>query len=538
MNNKFSIAILLLISGEILAQNIPLGSIDMAEERARNEQLLGRGDSIVSFTIRPLIQNKKISSNNFDAMGDNFIGAKQHKLEIQYLPISLKQQYNTFSPFGRNDGAMIPAKGYQTQFSVGFFVNYGALSIQIKPEYILATNQSFETFPVTETNRARFSHIDYLNTSDIPERFGDKPYNHLFWGQSNIKVKIKNFDAGISTENLWWGPGRYNSLIMSNNAPGFLHFTLNTRKPIKTFLGSFEGQLISGKLVSSGVDVSDAEYIVDGVNYKEPKVKDWRYLNGLTINYQPKWIPGLFIGLNRVFQVYNTDLGGGISDYLPVITPFQKNLLVNEDAKRRDQLASIFFRWVLKESKAEFYVENGWNDSKANLWDLFESPEHSKAYLMGFSKIFMLQKNENRYLKVNFENTRLEQSADRLVRPAGAWYQHFTIHQGYTQMSQVIGAGIGSGGNSQTIDFSVWNKNQVWGIQWERYAHNMDFYYDAYTFYQNKWIDMNLNTYAYRRYGKLGIQAKLNTALMRGYQWQENNTKLNVQLQFTLEYHL
>ena len=409
MNIKFSIAILLLIGGKMAAQNIPVGSIDLAEERARNEQLLGRGDSLVSFTIRPLIQNiNKQSSIQSDK-------DKQQKLEIQYLPISLKQQYNTFSPLGRNDGAMIPAKGHQMQFSTGFYANYGALSVQLKPEYVVAANPNFETFPLTETNRARLSRIYYLNTSDIPERFGDKSYNRLFWGQSSIKVKIKNFEAGISTENLWWGPGHYNSLIMSNNAPGFLHFTLNTRKPIKTFLGSFEAQLISGKLVSSGLDVSEAEYIVDGVNYKTTKIKDWRYLNGLTINYQPKWIPGLFIGLNRVFQVYNTDLGGGLSDYFPVITPFQKSLLNNEDAKSRDQLVSIFFRWVLKESKAEFYVENGWNDSSSDLWDLFTSPEHSKAYLMGFSKIFMLNKNEDRYLKINFENTRLEQSADRIV---------------------------------------------------------------------------------------------------------------------------
>jgi hypothetical protein len=325
---------------------------------------------------------------------------------------------------------------------------------------------------------------------------------------------------------------------MSNNAPGFFHFTLNTRKPIKTFFGSFEGQLISGKLVSSGLDVSEEEYIVDGVNYKEPKLQQWRYLSGVSINYQPKWVPGLFLGLNRVFQVYNTDMGKGFSDYFPVITPFQKNLLNNEDDKKRDQVASIFLRWILKESKAEFYVENGWNDSSSNLWDLFTSPEHSKAYLIGFSKIFMLNKNEDRYLKVNFENTRLEQSADRLVRPAGAWYQHGIVHQGYTQMSQVIGAGIGSGGNSQTLDVSVWNKDRVWGIQWERYAHNMDYYFDAYTDYVNKWVDLNLNTYAYRRYGNIGIQARLNTSWMQNYQWQANNTKFNVQLQFTLEYHL
>jgi hypothetical protein len=531
MISKFTLAILLLIGGKMIAQNIPVGSINLAEERARNEQILGNGDSLVSFSLRPLIQDKTKSS--FSDIKNN----KQGKLEVKPLPISLKQQYNTFAPLGRNDGTMIPAKGYQMQFSAGFYANYGALSIQLKPEYVYAVNPSFESFPLTETNDARFSHIYYLNTSDIPERFGDKSYHHLFWGQSSIKLKIKNFDAGLSTENIWWGPGRYNSLIMSNNAPGFLHFTLNTRKPIQTFLGSFEGQLISGKLVSSGLDVANSEYIIDGINYKDPKLQQWRYLSGISINYQPKWIPGLFLGLNRVFQIYNTDLGNGFSDYFPVITPFQKSRLNNEDEKRRDQVASIFLRWVFKESKAELYIENGWNDSSIDILDLFDSPEHSKAYLLGFSKIFMLTKNENQYLKVSFENTSLEQSADRIVRPAGAWYQHGIVRQGYTQMSQVLGAGIGSGGNSQTLDFSVWNKDRVWGIQWERYAHNMDFYYDTYTDYNHKWVDMNLNTYAYQRYGDLGVQAKLNTALIRGYQWQEKNTKFNVQLQFTLEYH-
>ncbi|MFX9097187.1 capsule assembly Wzi family protein, partial [Acinetobacter baumannii] len=47
---------------------------------------------------------------------------------------------------------------------------------------------------------------------------------------------------------MWWGPGSQNSLLMSNNAPGFLHLTLNTRYPIKTGIGNFEFQFISGKL--------------------------------------------------------------------------------------------------------------------------------------------------------------------------------------------------------------------------------------------------------------------------------------------------
>ena len=39
---------------------------------------------------------------------------------------------------------------------------------------------------------------------------------------------------------------------MSNNAEGFRHITFNTTKPIKTFVGNFEWQVISGRLESSG----------------------------------------------------------------------------------------------------------------------------------------------------------------------------------------------------------------------------------------------------------------------------------------------
>jgi hypothetical protein len=532
MNLKFWITFFIVSTLTIKAQNIPVGSIDRVEDRLRNEQLLGRTDSLVSFALRPLSQGL-ISKSQV-----NLESKLPNKFLISFLPIKLTQQYNTLAPVGWNDGAMIPAKGYQALLSAGLYTSYGLLSVQLKPEFVYADNPIFETFPLTESASVRSAHISYLNMMDAPERLGLSNYNNFFWGQSSIRLAINKFSIGISSENLWWGPGQQNSLIMSNNAPGFLHFTLNTREPIITGIGSFEGQLISGKLEASGFDSPDEDYIIDGVNYKAPKLQDWRYLSGVTINYQPKWVPGLFIGMNRVFQVYRSKMGHDFTDYFPVISPFQKKNLNEEDAKERDQLASLFFRWVLKESKFEMYAESGWNDHSSTIWDLFESPEHSRSYLIGFTKIFILNSNKDNYLKFNFENTQMQQSADRLVRPAGAWYIHGFVQHGYTQESQVIGAGIGPGGNSQTLDFSVWNKERVWGVQLERYAHNMDFYYDAYTDYNNKWVDLNFNTYAYRRFGHLGVQAKLNTAWMRNYQWQLDNNKLNMQVQVTLEYHL
>jgi hypothetical protein len=530
MTIPFRIIIILLISNTIFAQNITVGSIDLIETRLRNEQLLGRVDSLVSFSLRPLSENLLINQNKFS-------NDSKKQIYVKALPIRLTQQLNTFAPSGWNDGAMIPSKGYQTLLSAGVFAQYGILNVQLKPEYVYATNPNFETFPLTESNLARTNHIFYLNYIDNPERFGDKSYSKLFGGQSKISIDYKSISIGVSSENLWWGPGQRNSLIMSNNAPGFLHFTFNTRKPIKTWIGSFEGQLISGKLESSGLDVPEEQYIADGINYKLPKEQDSRYLNGLTINYHPKWIPGLFIGLNRVFQIYSKDLGGGFSDYFPVITPFQKKNLTDEDTKSRDQLASVFLRWAFKESHTEIYFENMWNDHAQDFLYLFDSPSQSSSYLLGFSKIFMLNSSNDNYLKFNFEHTDIGENPALVGKLGGSSYVHGIVRHGYTNRSQVVGAGIGPGSNLQTLDFSVWNKEKVWGIQFERFAHNLDYYYATYPDNYQKWVDMNFNAYAYRRYGNIGIQAKLNTSWMRNYQWQRDNDKINLQFQLSLQYH-
>lgn len=522
------LTLIFFISLALKAQNIPVGSIDFMEQRVRNEQLLGNGNLLISHTLRPLsldlVDSAQTKSNK--------------KLAIKALPIILTQQYNTSSPYGWNDGAMIPAKGYQTFMSTGVYAKYGILSMQLKPEYVYAINPDFDIFPLTETDRAREFNIIYLNHTDLPAPYGDQSYSKLNWGQSNIKLNINKFSIGVSTENLWWGPGTRNSLIMSNNATGFLHFTLNTKQPVETFIGSFEGQIISGKLEGSGLKNPKSQFIIDGVDYELPKNDAWRYINGLSINYQPKWIPGLFVGLNRTIQVYRDDMGHGFSDYMPIFAPFQKKKLEGEDAKNRDQLASLFFRWAMKESKFEFYGESGWNDHSQDITDLFHSPEHSRAYLFGFNKLFMLNKTENKYLKVSFETTHLEQSADRIVRSGGSWYRHYYILHGYTNKGEVLGAGIGPGSNLQTLDFSLWQKNKIWGIQVERYAHNMDFFYDAYTGYNNKWVDLMFNTYAYQKFGKLDIQAKLNTSVSNNYQYQYENRKINMQFQLSLQYHL
>ena len=529
MNRIIFLFTILFCTINLTAQSISVGAINFMGERLRNEQLLDSSTINNSFTIRPLIS---LSDST------QLLQNKSTKVYFKSLPISLVQQYNSLLALGRNDGVLIPAKGYQMKFSTGFFASYKNLSLQFNPEYVYAENLPFEIFPKYETNSVRTNYIKYLNHYDIPDRLGLNSYKKFFLVQSALNYKIGEVNIGVSNENLWWGPGKYNSLIMSNNAPGFIHFTFNTIKPIATVIGSFEWQIISGRLEESGLDIPADYYIVNNVNYKIEKSKEWRYLSGLTINYQPKWIPGLYLGLNRVFQVYNNEMGKGFSDYFPIISPFQKKYVLNEDGKKRDQIASLFLRWLFKESKFEIYFENGWNDHKQSIGDLLENPAHSSAYTFGLVKLYNIESDKTKYLKINFENTLLQQSADRIVRAAGAWYEHGLILHGYTHMGQVIGAGIGPGSNSQTLDVSLWKKTDVFGMQIERYSHNLDFAYDAYADYNRKWVDLNISVYVFKQIKKIGLNFRFTNSMVRHYQWQLPNNKNNFQINIGFQYHI
>jgi len=103
-----------------------------------------------------------------------------------------------------------------------------------------------------------------------------------------------------------------------------------------------------------------------------------------------------------------------------------------------------------------------------------------------------------------------------------------------------MGAGIGSGGNLQTLDGSIWNKSNVIGVQLERYAHNMDYYYttnQADQDYSHKWVDLNMNVYMYRRIGNIGLQFQINTAYMRNYEWNRHQNPFNVQAKIGFTYN-
>ncbi|MCX6236006.1 MAG: hypothetical protein NTY07_00385 [Bacteroidia bacterium] len=533
-DQKFNFIILLfalLVPTKISAQTIPVGT-PILEEAYRRAQLLGNADSTVSFTVRPIspsasFKKKQIYSpfeNEQEEQGNHLDGSFHfgwNKGVVQILPFSWQQQFNTHHPYSLNDGDMIPARGYQTMISGGVYAQYGPLSIQLRPEYVYAQNRDYQGFYKEQSDQVWAGYYDILNYIDLPEKFGNNSYKKLSWGQSSIRITAGPVSIGLSNENLWWGPGIRNSFIMSNTAPGFKHITLNTVKPIKTFLGSFEGQIICGRLEDSRFAPPDTNRTYNGSKLYYSKRSDWRYINGIVISYQPKWIPGLFLGATRTFIAYYKDMGHRFVDFLPIVSPITKkaNYGEKESSYANDQRASVFIRWLWQKEKAELYWELGRDDHAFNLRDYLVDPDHTRAYVIGFRKLIPLNAHKDQYIQFNIELTQLALTTTNPERPQGSIYLHYAgISQGYTHEGQLLGAGIGPGSNMQMVGISWVKSLKTIGIQIERYVHNNDFQTSTIQDMRSNWVDFSTAAIGEWDYKNFLVSFRLE--IIRSYNYQ------------------
>ncbi|MEQ9425067.1 MAG: capsule assembly Wzi family protein, partial [Cyclobacteriaceae bacterium] len=321
------------------------------------------------------------------------------------------------------------------------------------------------------------------------------------------------------------------SLIMSNNARGFSHLTLNTQKPAITPIGSFEGQLIVGRLQSKEYN----ELPLPERHNKNPwvftKKDEWRYLNGITFSYQPKWIPGLFLGGSRVIQNY-FDSTKIQKSYLPIFDNFFREKDQNQhDDGSKDQIASIFARWVIFPATSEIYFEYGKSDASWNLRDFLMSPEHSRAYMVGFTKLINF-KSTNQQIEISLETTHLEKSKTGTLRAEPSWYRNAELRQGYTHKGEILGAGIGPGSNSQNLSVSWINCFKKVGVLYERVVNNNDFYSRAFdlTDPTGSWVNSSFGILFSWNWDHLLLDSKLQFVHSDNYQWVRDSDRNNLYL--------
>ncbi|MFC5625461.1 capsule assembly Wzi family protein [Algoriphagus winogradskyi] len=536
LNSFFGTLVLfLLLNNSSFAQTVPVGT-PVLDDYLRRAQLLGDVDSASSFMIRPLYPTEAFgikygfdldsSVVDLDVSKVNKVFGKNNQGKFLLLPATAKFQYNSTYAFGVNDGAFIPNRGIQSILSVGAYLEYGPLSLQFQPEMLMAQNKDYKGFPIEHQATVLF-YYEYMNRIDMPERFGENAYNRAYLGQSSLRFNFDEYSIGISSENLWWGPGRRNSLLLGNNAPGFVHFTANTRKPVKTKIGSFEGQMIGGFLRSSGYLPPLSDYRIQENPVLIPKPEDnKRFLSGIVLTYQPKWVPGLFLGYGSTNQMYRSDISD-LGDILPVFNGRKKaQNIVDPTQEKRQQFSSGFFRWLSPEGHFEFYGEYGTRDNDRKMSDFMITPESGRAFTFGFSHLMSLKK-PGHFFQISSEMTQTGQTIREDIRALKTWYIHDHVVEGYTQNGQVLGAGNGPGSNVIFVEFAWVNKMNRIGFQMERIVYNNDFYYYRYEAskdWRNKYVDLVPSLIGDWKFGSVLVNARLQYVNTLNYKWYLENS--------------
>tara|TARA_A200000113_G_scaffold165964_1_gene150581 strand:+ start:469 stop:2142 length:1674 start_codon:yes stop_codon:yes gene_type:complete len=514
----------------IAAQNINLNN-DFNNQLIRYATLANKIDTELSFNVRPLNIHSftEILSNQFKTILSN----PSKTIQIKTLGIDYFIEYNSHHPYNRNNGTMIPNRGYQHIISPGIFIKTGPLTIQFKPEHHFSENKEFDGFWEGHYSVIWAKRYELWNHIDIPERFGNTNHNKTTLGQSSIRLNWKNLSLGVSNENLWWGPSIRNSIMMSNHAQGFKHITFNTIKPIKTFVGNFEWQVITGRLENSGFTPPRTDFEHAGTKLFVPKINqigqtdDWRFMQGFIFSYSPKWIDGFSLGLIRWVQMYSaliegkyTWMKGNPTYFVAFQNLFRKNDKYENYEEQTDQAAGLFFKWIWKDSKAEIYAEFHHNDSKQNLRDLLLDSDHSRAATIGLQKIFNINNDDFLF---NWEWTQMEQTASRLIRNSGSWYAHAYVYDGYTNKGEVLGSAIGPGSNSHYFSLNRIREKELIGIGLEIVDNDNDFYHEAFASaldYRRYWKDINLHLKYNKSFKHFNLSSNLVYIRSLNYQWE------------------
>jgi len=384
-------------------------------------------------------------------------------------------RYNSTFAYGSNDGPIWAGRGLTSATQMGFHAAWGPVSLTIAPLAFRAENQDFPIMPNGRTGNAAFGNAQFGGV-DKPQRFGDSNYSRLDPGQSTLRVDLPFVAVGASTANQAWGPGQELPVIIGHNAPGFPHLFAGSSEPLNIFIAKLHGKVIWGELFQS-----DYSPVTGGSRYiskAEPGTK--RFASGFVLVGQPRGIPGLEIGGARFFHSIWPQSGIPPSYLTKFLQGFiKKNVAPDrpddprfpEGSDQRgvsdNQLVSAFIRWVLPRGGFEFHAEYGRDDHSYDIRDLFQEPDHSRVYSLGFRKIFRRRSESLTAGRLEIMNFQLPQLAR--YRGEGEIYVHGLIRQGHTHNGQLLGAdaGVGTGAGS-TVAVDRFTPAGRWTASWSR----------------------------------------------------------------------
>ena len=508
------------------SQTVPVG--DPREDYARVLAILGIAPS-ENYTIRPLTLERMLRemTSTDHPWADRVAEPRILEQGLRLEPAAVRIGMNSAFAWGQNDGALWQGRGVNVLLGGGVGFRSGGFDVTLSPTIVYSANTPFDLAPLAPPAGASPFAYPYHRSGnrariDMPQRFGNRAFARVDPGQTQLRYAWRALSVAAGTANEWWGPGIRNAIVMSNNAAGFPHAALGTSHPVSVGIGRLEGRILWGSLRESryfdAVDTNNA-----------------RYFTGVIGALSPSLLPGITLGASRVFYQYPPRYFS-FGDLFRVFAGVTKKSLADSanplgnDAA--DQMLSFFARWALPAAGFETYVEWVRNDHNWDVRDFELEPEHSQGYTLGFQKATEL--GDGRILRVQGELTHLEQSATSQVRATPTYYTHHIVRQGYTQLGQVIGAGIGPGGDAQYLGADVFTRwGRVGGFV-GRQVHDNDAYYalaaDSNLSFNRHYVEFQAGMRALAFRGPLELEAELVVSrhLNRYFTLKNDHTNVNL----------
>jgi hypothetical protein len=400
---------------------------------------------------------------------------------LRPIPPTVLLQWNSSLPETMNDGALWAGRGLSTMVAGGFRLDRRRFTAIIAPEIVATQNRGFPIIPSTFGNRSEFASPwhDPPQSADLPLRFGTAPLVNFHLGQSTIEVHTSIVGVGFTAENQWWGPARYNAIVMSNNAPGFPNLFLRSHRPIVTPLGDFEARVQLGVLTKS-------------LFFDNSPGSGYRSNSSAVITLRTALDSGLIIGAARSVYAHIDEVGELPAHAADVLWRWNqhRNLLV-KPGHASDQIASLFFQWNFPEQGFETYAEWARLVPIRSLRDLIVDPQSGHGYTVGIQWLNQIQ--SNRALRFQFEATNLTQNPPLPGQRIRTFYTSNISPQGYTHRGQVLGAAIGPGSSSQFLGVDDIRGTTRLGVVVGRIRWEDEAYYQQITgFYSYRHHDISI----------------------------------------------
>jgi hypothetical protein len=412
--------------------------------RAAHAQVIGDAP-----LVRPALERDELSRVNalLDSAGKPYSTLRAPSRQLAW-PVGVTS-FTVFSPeitvgnnsalpYGFNDGPLWQGRGINVQAIIGMAVTVGPVRVIVAPEFLSSANLAYQTVPYPQNgpgNRAVWANPFHPapNGIDLPSRFGNQPLRSIDWGQSSVTLRLPAVELGVSTENVWWGPGMQNALVWSSQAAGVPSAFVRTRAPVKTAAGTFDAWYNVGTLKESNF-------------FDRNPNNNLRSMAAIAANWRPPNTTGLEFGLARmVIADGGVNLGTLFDAFRSVGQPNSADTL---SPGTHDQITSLWTRWAPPGVGFEAWAEWARFEEPTSLRDLLVNPGHSEGYTVGLQ---WARRVGNGTVRFWGEGTYLEPSPSLRTRPEGVTYVSRSVPQGFTELGQMLGAGIGPGASSQWI---------------------------------------------------------------------------------------